>query len=101
MKLKPILITYDISDNLLRSRLYKRLKAKGLCPYQKSCFWGKVNKKQYGAILKVLEEIKALMAPQDTVFLLPFYHENLEKAIFIGDFSEKMDSLEEVLFYFV
>lgn len=50
------LISYDVEDNKIRTRIFKELGKYGLKPVQKSVFWGYLTMAEIKAIKRYLNE---------------------------------------------
>lgn len=50
------LISYDIEDNKVRTRIFKELSRHGLNPVQKSVFWGYLSSAELQSIKRYLDD---------------------------------------------
>ncbi|GAA4829514.1 hypothetical protein [Algivirga pacifica] len=74
-------ICYDISNNGLRTRLYKKLLAKGCDPVQKSILLAAdFAPKEIKELKTIVKEIMdGSKAPQDSVMVIPVSKEHYDK----------------------
>ena len=79
MVYRQAIVSYDIEDNKIRTRLRKDLIALGLVPVQKSVLWGYLNATEEKAVLGVLGKLRLDRGEgTDSAFLA---HADLESAI--------------------
>lgn len=65
---QEVLVSYDVTDNRARTKLFQRLKDYGLIPIQKSVFWGRVNEAEKRAVYRLFREL--LNGPDDCAFII-------------------------------
>ena len=75
------LISYDIEDNRLRTRIFKELGKYGLKAVQKSVFWGYLTQAEVEAIKRCL---KAVLKKTDKVFITHTNFNGRGQSFFIG-----------------
>jgi CRISPR-associated protein Cas2 len=51
-----ILVSYDIENNKIRSKLFDKLKDFGLRPLQKSVFWGRIRKPEEKLLISYINQ---------------------------------------------
>ena len=56
MMYAQVIVSYDIADTKMRTKLFEALKDQGLRPIQKSLFWGYVLPSERRMILRLFEE---------------------------------------------
>lgn len=78
----PYLISYDIADDALRTKVAQRLLAIGCVRLQKSVFAGTVKDALHKELLRWLA--KKVTAPDDSVFVLDVGPDTLQQARWIG-----------------
>lgn len=67
-ELQEIIVSYDVTVTKIRTKLFKKLKAFGLLPLQKSVFWGRVLPAEKLAIRRLFDEL--LNPKTDSAFIL-------------------------------
>lgn len=75
------LVSYDISNNKLRTKIFNELSKLGLKPVQKSVFWGYLTTAETEAIKRFL---KTNFRSTDKVFITRTNFNGRGKSFFIG-----------------
>lgn len=75
------LISYDVEDNRLRTRIFKELGRYGLKAVQKSVFWGYLTQAEVAAIKRYL---KTSLEKMDKVFITHTNFNGRGQSFFIG-----------------
>ncbi len=78
----PYLISYDIENDRLRTKIAHRLIAVGCVRLQKSVFAGIVGDTAFKKLSDWLKE--SIIAPEDSVFILDIGPETLKRTVWIG-----------------
>lgn len=68
VELQEVIVSYDVSVTRTRTKLFKKLKAFGLLPLQKSVFWGRVLPAEKQAIRRLFDEL--LDKKTDSAFIM-------------------------------
>ncbi len=76
------LITYDISDSKIRSKVFETLKDFGMRHIQESVFWGALRAADVNAIAQLLRE--ACVGDNDRALFVPMTIADIEKSILIN-----------------
>lgn len=80
----PFFVSYDISNNRVRTHIMNYLLQKGMTRLQRSVYFGQVNTRVFNQIKKSLQEINSVLEPNDSIFLLPVNREICNRMNFIG-----------------
>lgn len=80
----PFFVSYDISNNRVRTQIMNYLLQKGMTRLQRSVYFGQTNTRIFNQIKKTLQEINSVLDPQDSIFLLPVNREVCNRMNFIG-----------------
>lgn len=92
----PFFVSYDISNNRVRTKIMNYLLQKGLTRLQRSVYFGQTNTRIFNQIKKTLQEINSVLDPQDSIFLLPVNREICNRMNFIGmDMALEVTSPEQ------
>ena len=78
MLYRQTIVSYDIEETKVRTRLRKDLMSLGMVPVQKSVMWGYLNNAEEHAVLEVLRKLGISSDDGDSVFLA---HADLESAM--------------------
>lgn len=81
--LQIYLVSYDISDDKVRTMVAGRLQYFGLERMQYSVFWGPVKRSTYKAMVRWLENV--VLGEEDKIAILPLHRESLARAVGLGD----------------
>lgn len=84
ISMTPFFVSYDISNNRVRTRIMNYLLQKGMTRLQRSVYFGQANSRIFNQIKKTLQEINSVLEPQDSIFLLPVNREITSRMNFIG-----------------
>ncbi len=90
----PFIVTYDISNNRLRTHLMKYLLSKGLNRVQRSVYLGKSSGKIFQEMQRTFQEISDALDKNDSIMVVPINQDISERMKFIGknvdiDISER------------
>lgn len=88
------LISYDVEDTRMRTRIFKELSKHGLNPVQKSVFWGYLTMAELKAIKRYLN---AGLEKADKVFITHTNFNGRGQSYFIGHSDEDFRDWEENL----
>lgn len=80
----PYLITYDISDNRLRTHLMKYLMSKGMKRVQLSVYIGKASGKIINKMQRTLGEMCEIMGKDDSILIMPINQDVSKRMEFYG-----------------
>ena len=80
----PFFVSYDISNNRIRTQIMNYLLQKGMTRLQRSVYFGQSSSKVFNQIKKTLQEINSVLDPQDSIFILPVNREICNRMNFIG-----------------
>lgn len=84
ISMTPFFVSYDISNNRVRTQIMNYLLQKGMTRLQRSVYFGQANSRIFNQIKKTLQEINSVLEPQDSIFLLPVNREITSRMNFIG-----------------
>jgi CRISPR-associated protein Cas2 len=95
-------VIYDISDNLLRSKVAERCKDYGLRRVQKSAFLGEFSRNSAEMLAVELREVleDERSTAEDSIFLIPMCNPCFKKIIAIGREFREEDFRERGYAYF-
>ena len=79
------LISYDIENDKLRTRLAKMIIGRGAIRIQKSVFFADLSAQKTADLLVMLQNLQAELKTGDNIIVIPMYDSVLEKMIIIGD----------------
>ncbi len=88
------LISYDVEDNKLRTRIFKELGKHGLKPVQKSVFWGYLTLAELESIKRYLN---ADLEKTDKILITHTNFNGRGQSYFIGHREEDFRDWEENL----
>lgn len=80
----PFFVSYDITNNRVRTQIMNYLLQKGMTRLKKSVYFGQSNTRIYNQIKKTLQEINSVLDPNDSIFILPVNREICNRMNFIG-----------------
>ena len=86
------LVSYDVENNKIRTRIFKELGKHGLKPVQKSVFWGYLTSAEMEAIKRYLN---AKLGNTDKVFITHTNFNGRGQSYFIGHRAEDFRDWEE------
>ena len=89
---REYLISYDVEDNRIRTRLFRELGKHGLKPVQKSVFWGYLTLAELEAIKRYLG---ANLENMDKVFMTHTNFNGRGQSYFIGHSKQDFTDWEE------
>jgi len=84
ISMTPFFVSYDISNNRVRTQIMNYLLQKGLTRLQRSVYFGQANTRIFNQIKKTLQEINSVLDPNDSIFILPVNREICNRMNFIG-----------------
>jgi CRISPR-associated protein Cas2 len=85
-----VMISYDIEDNKVRTKLFDKLKDFGLRPIQRSVFWGTVIRAELKELRSLIEES---IQEEDRVLILAT-NSNNQKEFIALNYAENFFKLE-------
>src|SRR5690625_1612218 len=62
----PFFVSYDISNNRVRTKIMNYLLQKGMTRLQRSVYFGQTNTRIFNQIKKTVQEINSVLDPQDS-----------------------------------
>ena len=86
------LVSYDVENNKIRTRIFKELGKHGLKPVQKSVFWGYLTSAEMEAIKRYLN---AKLGSTDKVFITHTNFNGRGQSYFIGHSAKDFQDWEE------
>lgn len=84
ISMTPYFVSYDISNNRVRTQIMNYLLQKGLTRLQKSVYFGQSSTRIFNEIKKTLQQINSVLDPQDSIFILPVNRDICNRMNFIG-----------------
>ncbi len=84
ISMTPYFVSYDISNNRVRTQVMNYLLQKGMTRLQKSVYFGQSSSRIFNEIKKTLQQINSVLDPQDSIFILPVNREICNRMNFIG-----------------
>lgn len=79
------LISYDIENDKLRTRLAKMIIGRGAIRIQKSVFFADLSAQKTADLLVMLQDLAEELKTGDNIIVIPMYESVLEKMIIIGE----------------
>lgn len=97
------LISYDISEDRLRTRLAKYLRQQGCQRLQKSVFLSPIYPtKEWKRVLQGLQTlVQSTLLPTDSMVCVAVHHQDLEQAVVLGNDALLKTICAERLFFIV
>ena len=86
------LVSYDVEDNKARTRIFKELEKYGLCPVQKSVFWGYLTMSELATIKRYLTD---MLDKSDKAFITHSNFNGRGQSFFIGHNEQDFKDWEE------
>lgn len=95
------LISYDISEDRLRTRLAKHLRQQGCQRLQKSVFLSPTypTREWKGVLHGIQALVQTSLAPMDSVFCVGLHHQDLEQVVVLGNQAVFQHAYTELLFF--
>ena len=88
------LVSYDVQDNRIRTRVFKELQGIGLKPVQHSVFWGYMTQAELNSVRRLL---KKQLKEADKAFITHSNFNGRGQSYFVGHKADDFTDWEETL----